>query len=182
MSELKIGAVMADETIYAGISPVTNKLLFVMPMDEPLMGYNETNERAIVINRDKAYGHDDWRVPTQSELTVIYKNKEKGRLKGTFNEAGEGKPFEPLMTRTCPGEYRASDQGQGFCTKGLVLKNGSRIDILTMETCSVRFVRAVDASAGSALQTKEEAAAQKTLALQQRLKEISQKRKSKLNI
>ena len=35
-----------------------------------------------------AHGHKDFRVPTKGELNVLYENRNKGKLKGTFNETG----------------------------------------------------------------------------------------------
>ena len=78
MSALEIGTVMEDGTIYAGVSPQTGKLLFVMPEDAPLMDYTATVDHVNALNREKAYSHDDWRIPIVSELGVIHQNKEKG--------------------------------------------------------------------------------------------------------
>ena len=36
----------------------------------------------------KYLGHEDWRVPTKSELNVLWENHDDGALKGTFNRGG----------------------------------------------------------------------------------------------
>lgn len=79
----EIGTQMLDGTIYAGVSPDTKKLMYVLPQNESLMVWEE----AMMAAREKgACGYKDWRVPTDSELTVLAQNKERGALKGTFNE------------------------------------------------------------------------------------------------
>lgn len=87
--ELMPGTKMSDGTIYAGISPVTNKPLYTMPHDVlgregfPL-GLN-FNAAAHHVDKLKAYGHEDWRVPSEAELALLCANKDKGALKGTFD-------------------------------------------------------------------------------------------------
>jgi hypothetical protein len=84
--EASIGAVMKDGTIYAGISPDTGKAMYAMPADAPLiMSFNEAGEHAKTINIQKAYGHDDWRVPTKNELNVVFNNR---AAIGAFNVSG----------------------------------------------------------------------------------------------
>jgi hypothetical protein len=39
-------------------------------------------------NNLEAHGHHDFRVPSLSELSVLWENRDKGKLKGTFNETG----------------------------------------------------------------------------------------------
>jgi Protein of unknown function (DUF1566) len=74
--EPKIGDKMCDGTIYAGISPDTNKPMYAMPADAPLtMTFNEAAEHAKTTNSQRAYGHDDWRVPTKNELNVLFNNR-----------------------------------------------------------------------------------------------------------
>lgn len=139
----EVGTVMKDGTIYAGVSPETGRMLFVMPKDAPLlMNDNVAKGRIAAMNDGQTLGHDDWRLPTLGELKVLFENKAKGGLKGTFNEAAErNKPFTPPRTRTSPSWYRASDQGPGFTTKGLYFNNGEEETLLTIESSSVRYVR-----------------------------------------
>jgi hypothetical protein len=71
-----IGAVMPDGTVYAGISPDTNKPMYATPADASLtMTFNEAAEYAEIATVRKACGHDDWRVPTQAELNVLFNNR-----------------------------------------------------------------------------------------------------------
>ena len=79
----EIGDKMPDGTIYAGVSPDTNEPMFVMAQDVPLtMIFNQAKKYASKID---AHGHNDWRLPTKAELNVLFQNKDKGSLKGTFN-------------------------------------------------------------------------------------------------
>lgn len=76
MTPLKPGDKMPDGTIYAGISPDTGKKMFAMPADAPLsMTFNEAAEYAKTANSQKAHGYEDWRVPTQRELDVLFNNR-----------------------------------------------------------------------------------------------------------
>jgi uncharacterized protein DUF1566 len=67
------GARMPAGTVYAGISPETKKPLYTMPRDAPgtyswLAGMRYCKDL-------KAFGHDDWRVPTDGELNVLFNNR-----------------------------------------------------------------------------------------------------------
>lgn len=70
---LKPGERMEDGTIFAGISPDTNKNMFVTPEDAPdqLKKWKEAMEYAASLD---AHGHKDWKLPTKEELRVIFKN------------------------------------------------------------------------------------------------------------
>jgi hypothetical protein len=82
-AEPKIGDRMADGTIYAGISPRTNKPMYAMPADAPLtMTFNEATKYAANLD---AYGHRDWRVPSKTELNELFKNR---TVIGGFNSTG----------------------------------------------------------------------------------------------
>jgi hypothetical protein len=82
-SELSIGAVMKDGTIYAGISPDTNKPMYATPADAPLtMKFNEAQKYAAKLD---AHHHRDWRVPTKAELNVLFNNR---AAIGGFNLTG----------------------------------------------------------------------------------------------
>ena len=78
-----IGAIMTDGTVYAGISPDTNKPMYAVPADASLtMTFNEATEYAARLD---AHGHRDWRVPTKNELNVLFNNRV---AIGGFNLAG----------------------------------------------------------------------------------------------
>jgi hypothetical protein len=69
----KIGDKMPDGTIYAGISPETNKPMYAMPADAPLtMAFKKATEYAAQLD---AHGHQDWRLPTKAELNVLFNNR-----------------------------------------------------------------------------------------------------------
>jgi hypothetical protein len=85
-AEPKIGAVMPDGTIFAGISPDTSKPMYATPADAPLtMKFNEAAAYAKKLNAEKYLGHDDWRVPTKDELNVLFNNR---AAVGGFNVHG----------------------------------------------------------------------------------------------
>jgi hypothetical protein len=84
MTGFEIGDTMADGTILAGISPDTNKPLYAAPSDAPsLVQFNEAAQYAANL---KIGDKKDFRVPSEAELLVLYMNRNKGALKGTFNQ------------------------------------------------------------------------------------------------
>jgi hypothetical protein len=77
---------MRDGTIYVGMSPDTETPMYAMPLDAPMaMRWNEAMDYAA---RFEGCSHKDWRLPTAGELNVLYKARNQGALKGTFNETG----------------------------------------------------------------------------------------------
>ncbi len=83
-----IGATMPDGTVFAGISPDTGRNMFVTPKDASgVLKWKAAMKYAADLD---ANGHKDWRLPTEAELDVLYQNRDKGALKGTFNVHGSG--------------------------------------------------------------------------------------------
>jgi len=82
----QVGDEMEDGTIYAGISPDTHKPMYATPKDAP--GTYTFNEAAKYATDLDAQGHHDFHVPSKDELNVLFENRGKGKLKGTFNETG----------------------------------------------------------------------------------------------
>jgi uncharacterized protein (DUF2345 family) len=80
----EIGDEMEDGTILAGY--YQGKPLYATPKDAPAT--YTFNEAAKYAKNLDAHGHHDFHAPSQDELTVLYENRNKGRLKGTFNETG----------------------------------------------------------------------------------------------
>ena len=79
----KIGDKMPDGTVYAGISPDTSQPMYTTPSDASLtMTFNEAQKYAATLD---AHGHKDWRVPTNTELDVLFNNR--AAIHG-FNETG----------------------------------------------------------------------------------------------
>ena len=72
---------MPDGTIYAGLfHQQTYKPMFAMPKDESgTYTFNQAAKHAKKIG-------GGFRVPTIRELDVLFDNRNKGKLKGTFNE------------------------------------------------------------------------------------------------
>jgi hypothetical protein len=79
------GDKMPDGTVFAGISPDTNKPMYATPADAPLMmKFNQAKEHADKLD---AHGHQDWRVPTKAELNVLFNNR---AAIGGFDVTGPG--------------------------------------------------------------------------------------------
>ncbi|MBI3440596.1 MAG: DUF1566 domain-containing protein [Proteobacteria bacterium] len=87
--KLKVGDQREDGTIYAGISPDTHERMYVLPADAPLtLEFREAREYAA--KAVDAQDHGGFRLPSKAELSVLQRNRHRGALKGTFNEAGGG--------------------------------------------------------------------------------------------
>jgi len=72
-AEPKVGDKMLDGTVFAGISPDTNKPMYATPADASLtMTFNEAKEYAAKLD---AHSHHDWHVPTKNELNVLFNNR-----------------------------------------------------------------------------------------------------------
>src|SRR5262249_43471600 len=119
--ERRIGDRMEDGTVYAGISPDTGEKMFTTPEDAPLtMKWERAMDYAAML---EAHGRKDWRVPTRAELNVLYENRDKGALKGTFNVTGSYPAG--LYWSSTEGNYadawtqRFSDGNQGWDNEDL---------------------------------------------------------------
>jgi hypothetical protein len=150
---------MPDGSIYAGISPDTNRRMYVtakdaglnffqklfqnvlqrvfqQPLDSSLTTtFNKAQKYAKNLN---AHGHKDWCLPTKAELNVLFENREKGALKGTFNLTGS----------ECAGDYWSSTPngdghvwGQRFSDGNQWGRYYSNNDYGRYNICSVRCVR-----------------------------------------
>jgi hypothetical protein len=87
----EIGDTMEDGAIFAGISPDTGRRMYTRPADAPLtMKWREAMNYAANLD---AHGHKDWRLPSKDELDVLYQNRNKGALKGTFRTVNRGSGF-----------------------------------------------------------------------------------------
>jgi len=83
----EIGDEMEDGTILAGY--YEGRPLYTTPRDEPLtVTFKGAATQAGALNMTNALGHHDWRVPTKGELNVLWENRNKGKLAGTFNVTG----------------------------------------------------------------------------------------------
>ena len=77
------GDKMPDGTIYVGISPDTGKPMYTTPEDAPLtMNWKAAMQYA---EEHDTHGHQDWRVPTEGELNVLFNNSADI---GGFDETG----------------------------------------------------------------------------------------------
>jgi hypothetical protein len=80
---VEIGDKMPDGTIYAGVSPDTGRAMYAAASDASMtMTFNEAKEYASKLD---AQGHQNWRVPTKDELSVLFNNR---AAIGGFNVSG----------------------------------------------------------------------------------------------
>jgi hypothetical protein len=127
--ELKPGDRMPDGTVYAGTSPKTGRPMYAAAVDEFLtMIFSEAMKTA---GQSRAHGHHDWRVPAKEELNVLQQDKDKGALKGTFNETGP----------TIAGWYWSSSQFDDLHAWGQRFSDGGRGWNSGSYRSSVRLVR-----------------------------------------
>lgn len=85
MTGPQVGDRMEDGTIFAGISPDTNKPMYALPEDAPLSAkWEQAMEYAA---KFEGYGHPEgtFRTPTKGELDILAQNRTKI---GGFNETG----------------------------------------------------------------------------------------------
>jgi len=75
---------MEDGTLLAGY--YEGKPLYTTPKDAP--GTCTFNQAARYGRKLVAHGHQDFHAPSKGELNVLWENRDKGKLKGTFNETG----------------------------------------------------------------------------------------------
>ena len=76
---------ISDGTIFTGLSPDTGKPLYATPQDAGItMDFNQAAAYVDELNKTKAYGHDDWRLPSKEELRHLFGMQYTGALSGTF--------------------------------------------------------------------------------------------------
>jgi hypothetical protein len=137
-TNLQVGDKLEDGTVYAG--ELNGKKIFAAPEDAKLanrcallMTFNEAARYAETQNKENYYGHNDWRVPTVDELNLLYTSKDKGFLKGQFDETGESPS----------GWYGSSSTGDysNDFVKSQCFSNGRLAVFNSMRRMSVRLVR-----------------------------------------
>lgn len=75
----KIGQIMPDGTLYAGISPTTKQAMYMSPL-----------KASMTFNAAVTGGKKDFRLPDIEELKTIFGNtKESDTLKHAFNTSGD---------------------------------------------------------------------------------------------
>ena len=125
-AEPKIGDRMPDGTVFAGISPESNKPMFATPVDAPLtMNFNKAAENAAQLD---AHGHQDWRVPTKAELNVLFNNR--AAISG-FNVTGSAPA----------GWYWSASHGHEWSAWGQRFSDGYQFINFKDDHLAVRFVR-----------------------------------------
>ena len=85
--------IMPDGTIFTGLSPDTGKPMYATPQDAGItMNFNQAAAYVDELNKTKAYGHDDWRLPSKEELRHLFGMQHTGALSGTFTHQAR-RPF-----------------------------------------------------------------------------------------
>jgi len=81
----EIGELMPDGTVYVGVSPETGGAMYARYRDSSLpMKWEKATK---YVKGLSSHGYDDWKLPSKKEMQVLFENKEKGSLKGTFNQS-----------------------------------------------------------------------------------------------
>jgi hypothetical protein len=68
-----IGDNMPDGTVYAGISPETNRQMYTIPASSSVT--RAFNDARKYVNDLNAHQHQDWRMPTKAELQVLFNSR-----------------------------------------------------------------------------------------------------------
>jgi hypothetical protein len=127
-----IGDTCSDKTIYAGRSPETGERMFTLSADAPLlMKWEAATDYAADLS---ANGHTDWRLPTKEELHVLYENRNKGALKGTFDESASHSSGRHWSASEHPDDGAGLGWAQRF-------SDGNRGWYWKYDAASVRLVR-----------------------------------------
>jgi hypothetical protein len=120
------GDKMQDGTVFAGISPDTNKPMYATPADASLtMKFNQATEYAAKLD---VHGHQDWRVPTKAELNVLFNNR---AAIGGFDVSGSNPA----------GWYWSASSYYGWHAWGQRFSDGHQHDNYEDNHSSVRCVR-----------------------------------------
>jgi hypothetical protein len=115
------GMKMPDGSVFAGRLP-NGKKVYTLPQNESVaMDFNAAAACAARRNNSKSLGHDDWRLPSQEELDLLYRNRDKGVLKGSFE-------FSATVEQQTDGDYWSSTRSQSSLPLVHVqnLENGSK--------------------------------------------------------
>ena len=129
-SPSKPGDQMPDETIYAGVSPGAGNPLYTTPDD--VIGIRNWSESASYCTSLLAYGHQDWRMPTKDELSVLFNNSV---------ENGGGIPGFNLTGIRPAGWYWSSTPFDGFNAWTQNFRTGRQHDYLDVYGEALRCVR-----------------------------------------
>jgi len=82
-AELEVGDKMEDGTIFAGVSPKTDRNMFVTPQDASgTLNWKSAMKFAADLD---ANGYKDWKLPSKAELNLLFENRAKI---GSFDEKG----------------------------------------------------------------------------------------------
>jgi Protein of unknown function (DUF1566) len=121
------GTTMTDCTVYAG--SLQGRDIYTTRGDEPgTYGTIGAELRAERLNKKRFLGHADWRVPTKSELNVLFNNR---AAIGGFDEGGSEQT----------GWYRSSTGVNDYGSWVQRFSDGDQLDDNMQNHASLRLVR-----------------------------------------
>lgn len=136
------GELMPDGTVFAGISPRSDKPLYVTQQDAPhLMNWHAARSYAWVLT---AHGYGDWRIPDREELDVIFRNS---AAIGGFSTMDSIKPSlirtlkSKLGVSVPDGWYWSSSEDNSPYARSQRFSDGCRSLSNKLNRLSVRCVR-----------------------------------------
>lgn len=124
---VNVGDTMKDGTVYGGISPDTNRPMYVRPCDESLTmrWHDAMNYAAGFEGHGRPAG--TFRVPSEGELALLFQNRAKI---GGFIETGD-RP---------KGCYWSSKPGDNHTARDLNFKDGYPTNNTRFDNSAVRLV------------------------------------------
>jgi len=122
------GGPMPDGSIYAGVSPDSNQPLYTTPQDAP--GVRPWTQALHYCHALSADGHRDWRVPSLTELAVLFSHRAEI---GGFNETG--------VVDNQPGYYWSSFEVTDATAWGQRFNDGYHDDFSKQRGSLLRCVR-----------------------------------------
>jgi hypothetical protein len=122
------GGTQPDGTIYAGVSPDTDRPLYTTPRDASApMPWSRALHYCRALS---AHGHHDWRVPSLTELAVLFSHRSDI---GGFNETG--------LIGNQPGYYWTSLEVTDATAWGQRFNDGYHDDFSKQRNSLLRCVR-----------------------------------------
>jgi hypothetical protein len=137
------GTQVYDSSIALGISPTTGKKIYALPQDADVrLSFNNAAAYVAQLNKNKTFGHDDWRLPSAEELKLLCDMQKTGTFSGTFNWAS--KPVENTPGDALPLYWSSQSYTQKWLAekaKSINFKDGIPEIRLRANRLCVRVIR-----------------------------------------
>ena len=121
------GGRMADGSLYAGVSPDSNRPMYTTPQDAAVLPWAAALRYC---RRLSTGGHHDWHVPSLGELAVLFNNRADI---GGFNDTG--------LIGNAPGYYWTSLEVTAATAWGQRFNDGFHDDFSKRRNSLLRCVR-----------------------------------------